>query len=82
MVNECELYALAKSVPPFCTLSYGAIQCCCPAAIFNWAEKRKLLEIICLNRTLGGVEIVPEMRKPFDVLAEGLLSKNSRAERI
>jgi hypothetical protein len=29
------------------------------------AEKRKLLEIICLNWRLDGAEIVPEMKKPF-----------------
>jgi len=31
-----------------------------------------------LNCTLDGVTLVPEIRKPFDVLAEGLLSENSR----
>jgi len=37
------------------------------------AEKRLLLEIIGLNWTLDGVSLVPQMRKPFDLLAEGLL---------
>jgi hypothetical protein len=31
-----------------------------------------------LNCLLDGASLVPEMRKPFDVLAEGLLSENSR----
>jgi hypothetical protein len=40
--------------------------------------KRRILEIICLNCTLDGVTLVPTIRKPFDVIAEGLISKNSR----
>ena len=48
----------------------------------NYATKRRLLEIVCLNSTLDGVTLVPEMRKPFDVLAEGLLSENSRDDKI
>ena len=46
------------------------------------AEKRQLLEIICLDWTFEGVKIVPEMRKPFDLLVEGLLVPTSRGERI
>ena len=46
------------------------------------AEKRLLLEIICLNWTLDGVTLVPQMRKPFDLLVEGLLVSSSRGERI
>jgi site-specific DNA recombinase len=40
--------------------------------------KRRLLEIVCLNCTLDGATLVRELRKPFDVLAEGLLSEKSR----
>jgi hypothetical protein len=39
------------------------------------------VEIVFLNCTLDGVTFVPEMRKPFDVLAEGLLLKNSRGDK-
>lgn len=46
------------------------------------AEKRLLLEIIGLNWTLDGVNLVPQMRKPFDLLAEGLLVSSSRGDRI
>lgn len=46
------------------------------------AEKRLLLEIIGLNWTLNDVSLVPEMRKPFDMLAEGLLVSQSRGDRI
>jgi len=46
------------------------------------AEKRLLLEIICLNWTLDGVTLVPQMRKPFDLLVEGLLVSSSRGDRI
>ena len=45
----------------------------------DYAAKRRLLEIMFLNCTLDGVTLVPEIRKPFDVLAEGLVSENSRA---
>ena len=46
------------------------------------AEKRQILEIVCLNWTLEGASLVPTMRKPFDILAEGLLTKNGRGGRI
>jgi len=45
-------------------------------------EKRLLLEIVCLNWTLDGVSLSPTMRKPFDLLAEGLLVSSSRGEGI
>ena len=45
-------------------------------------EKRKLLEIVCLNWTLDGVNLVPTMRKPFDILAEGLLVQSGRGDWI
>lgn len=44
----------------------------------DYAAKRRILEIVFLNCSLDGVTLVPTMRKPFDVLAEGLLSENSR----
>lgn len=34
--------------------------------------KRQNLEIVCLKFTLDDETLVPEWRKPFDVLAEGL----------
>ena len=43
--------------------------------------ERRMLEIVCLNCTLDGATLVPEMRKPFDVLADGLVSENSRGDR-
>ena len=46
------------------------------------AEKRRLLEIVFLNRTLDGVILCPQLRKPFDVLAEGLLVSSSRGDWI
>jgi len=45
-------------------------------------EKRQLLEIVCLNLTLDGATLVPEMRKPFDMVAEGLLVSSCRGNRI
>ncbi len=46
------------------------------------ASKRQILEMICLNLKLEGVSLVPEWRKPFDLLAEGLFLKNNRGDRI
>ena len=46
------------------------------------AAKRHILEIICLNFRLDDVTLVPTMRKPFDVLAKGLVSQSSRGEWI
>jgi hypothetical protein len=46
----------------------------------DYDASRRTLEIVCLNFTLDGATLVPEIRKPFDVLAEGLLTKNSRGD--
>jgi site-specific DNA recombinase len=43
----------------------------------DYAAKRRLLEIVCLNCRLDGVTLCPEMRKPFDVLVEGRFLKTS-----
>jgi site-specific DNA recombinase len=39
--------------------------------------KRKILEIVLLNCTLHDVTLVPTIRKPFDMLVEGLLVPQS-----
>ena len=46
----------------------------------DYVVKRRILEILWLNFVLDDVTLVPTMRKPFDVLAEGLLSGNSRGD--
>jgi hypothetical protein len=46
------------------------------------ATKRLLLEIVCLNCRLVDGSLECEMRKPFDVLAKGLVSTESRDDRI
>ena len=43
--------------------------------------KRRILEIVCLNFSLEGVTIVPEKRKPFDILVKGLISRDGRGGR-
>ena len=48
----------------------------------DYSTKRRLLEIVCLNCILDGVTLCPEMRKPFDVLAEGHVSEKSRGDTI
>ena len=48
----------------------------------DYTTKRRILEILCLNFVLNDVNLVPEMRKPFDVLVEGPSLLNSRGERI
>lgn len=47
----------------------------------DYAAKRRILEIVRLNFRLDGATLVPTMRKPFDVLAEGLISENSRGDK-
>jgi hypothetical protein len=44
--------------------------------------KLQSLEIVCLNFRLVDVTLVPQIRKPFDVLAEGLVLKNSRGDSL
>lgn len=48
----------------------------------DYATKRRILEIVFLNCRLDDVTLVPQIRKPFDALAEGLISKESRGDRI
>jgi DNA invertase Pin-like site-specific DNA recombinase len=48
----------------------------------DYATKRRILEIVFLNCRLDGATLVPTIRKPFDVLAEGLLVQSSRDDRI
>ena len=46
------------------------------------AEKRQVLDILCLNYRLDGVSLCPVWKKPFDVLAEGLVVQDGRGGRI
>jgi len=48
----------------------------------DYTAKRRILEIVFLNCRLEDVTLVPTMRKPFDVLAEGLISEKSRGDKI
>ena len=48
----------------------------------DYATKRRILEIVFLNCRLDDVTLVPTIRKPFDVLAEGLLVQSSRGDGI
>ena len=48
----------------------------------DYATKRRIMEIVFLNCTLDDVTLCPTMRKPFDVLAEGLLVSSSRDDKI
>ncbi len=47
----------------------------------DYDAKRRILEIICLNCTLDDVTLCLTMRKPFDVLAKGLINESSRDDR-
>lgn len=64
-------------------------------ALFDWTQRaadhwlgsndsvrRQILDSVCLNRNLGDVSLVATKRKPFDILAEGLVSNDSRGDRI
>ena len=48
----------------------------------DYATKRRILEIVCLNCTLHGATLCPTIRKPFDVLVEGLLVSSIRGNGI
>ena len=50
--------------------------------VADYVAKRRILEIVFLNCRLDDVTLVPTIRKPFDVLAEGPLLKNSRGDKI
>jgi hypothetical protein len=46
------------------------------------AEKRVILEIVCLNLTFKDASLEISMRKPFDAIAEGLVLKNGAEETL
>ncbi len=48
----------------------------------DYAAKRRIVEITCLNCSLDGASLVATMRKPFDLLAKGLVTKDSRGDWI
>ncbi|MEZ6134082.1 MAG: recombinase family protein [Pirellulaceae bacterium] len=48
----------------------------------DYAAKRRILEIVCLNCSLDDVNLSATMRKPFDLLAKGLVWKDSRGDWI
>ena len=48
----------------------------------DYSVKRRYLEIVFLNFVLDHITLVPTTRKPFDVLAEGLLVSSIRGDRI
>jgi len=45
------------------------------------AEKHKLVEIVVLNFSLEAESLVPAVRKPFDMLVEGLKVPPSRSNK-
>ena len=45
------------------------------------AEKRVILEIVCLNLVFKDASLAISMRKPFDAIVEGLVLKNGAEER-
>jgi hypothetical protein len=47
----------------------------------DYSAKRRILEIVLLNCRLDDVNLVATIRKPFDVIAEGLLVSSSRGDR-
>lgn len=46
----------------------------------DYTVKRRILDIVQLNSVLDGASLVMTIRKPFDVLAEGLVLESSGAE--
>ena len=83
---EAQLAKLAHAAPGSKALALG---------LFDWSQgaaelwlgsntrvRREMLDVICLNRTLGDVSLVTTKRKPFDLLAKGLNFNDSRGDRI
>lgn len=50
--------------------------------VSNNEERCAILEVILLKRSLSAVSLVTTKKKPFDLLAEGLFSEESRSDRI
>ena len=48
----------------------------------DYATKRRIMEIVFLNCRLDDATLVPTIRKPFDVLAEGHFVQSSRDDKI
>ena len=48
----------------------------------DFAAKRQILDLICLNFRLEDATLVYTTRKPFDILVEGLDWAQSRGDRI
>jgi len=48
----------------------------------NYAAKRRILEIVFLKFRLENTTLVQAIRKHFDVLDEGLISKDSQGHKI
>ena len=46
----------------------------------DYKAKCRVLEKFCLNFTLDGATLVPEIRSPFDLLIEGLKNPSSRGD--
>ncbi|HTQ38660.1 MAG TPA: recombinase family protein [Pirellulales bacterium] len=47
----------------------------------DYAAKRRIMEIVFLNCRLDDTTLVPQIRKPFDVLVEGQFVQSSRGDR-
>lgn len=48
----------------------------------TWPVRRQILSSLSLNRTLSDTSLCVTKRKPFDLLAEGLLFGENRGDRI
>ena len=46
----------------------------------DYSAKRQLLDLVFLNFTLNDATLCYEVRKPFDVLAKGLVSAQTRGD--
>lgn len=77
---------LGESVYQSHEMTYASelIKCarCGPPITGEVKTKRIILSVLCLNFSLEGATLVPTMRKPFDLMAEGLFSSDSRGDWI
>lgn len=59
------------SIIPLARATLELSNCCAEQyKSMNWEEKRQLLDSVCSNFLLDGKKLIPEWRKPFQLVAE------------
>ncbi len=65
------------SIIPLARATLELANCCCAQyKLMNYAEKRQLLDSVCSNFLLDGENLIPQWRKPFELVAQMALCPN------